>query len=178
MTLNRFCVLVFFYCILGDKTAAQQGIAFPPNPHANWYLLSPSAYAPPPGKAIFQNGLLAASQYQKTTPNGNTYTIGFIPTLLLGESNMPMWVSAHRRIPIGVCAKIGRLPSVSHNDSKTPAFFYRLLQQPKLRPFALLRYVFVPKKKSPAREINSAEHCSFSRARDVSNPIISPVHVL
>lgn len=91
------CSLLLLFC----KISAQQGINYPPNKNSFWYFLSPTAFAPPPGKAIFQNGMLAASQYQKTAPKGNTYTIGLIPTLLLGENEMPVWVSAHRRIPIG-----------------------------------------------------------------------------
>lgn len=90
-----------FLLFKGLNCAAQQGIAFPPNPHASWFFLTPTSYAPPPGKAIFQNAMLAGWQYQKTTPRGNTYTIGLIPTLLIGGDQMPVWVSAHRRIPFG-----------------------------------------------------------------------------
>lgn len=89
----------FFGCCISCK--AQQGIAYHPNPHATWYYLSPSAFGPLPGKTVFQNGMIAASQYQKTTPRGHTNTIGLIPTLLLGEKDMPIWVSTHRRIPMG-----------------------------------------------------------------------------
>lgn len=99
MPLKGGCWLILL-CFVADINA-QQGIAYHPNPHTHWFFLSPSAYSPPPKKAIYQNGLLAAWQYQKTTPRGNSFTFGLIPTLLLGESYMPVWVSGHRRIPIG-----------------------------------------------------------------------------
>ena len=84
-----------------NKIEAQQGLAYYSNPHAYWYFLTPSAYGPAAKKAVLQNGLIAASQYQKTTKNGNTTTFGLIPTLLIGGDFMPVWVSAHGRFPIG-----------------------------------------------------------------------------
>lgn len=101
MTIHQCCPALLIFLFFLGEVAAQQGIAFPFNPHAYWYFLTPSSYGPPPGKAIFQNVMLAAMQYQKTTQRGNTYTIGLIPSLLLGKSAMPVWVSAHRRIPLG-----------------------------------------------------------------------------
>lgn len=101
MHFSQYCFQVVFYLFFISSTAAQQGVPYHPNPHTSWYYFSPSAFGPPPGKAIFQNGMLAASQYQTTTPRGNTNTIGLIPTMLLGETDMPIWVSSHRRMPIG-----------------------------------------------------------------------------
>lgn len=95
------CGFACFFYLQWSICSAQQGIAYPPNPNAYSYFLSPSSYPAEPGKAMIQSGMLAAWQYQKTTPRGNSYAIGMIPTLLLGESEMPIWVSAHRRIPIG-----------------------------------------------------------------------------
>jgi hypothetical protein len=83
------------------RSVAQQGVFYQPNPHAYWYFLSPTGFGPPPNSTIYQDGLVAIWQYQRTTANGNTLGIGLIPTLLLGEEYMPMWVSAHRRVPLG-----------------------------------------------------------------------------
>lgn len=92
--------LVIFLCCF-HHAFAQQGIAFYPNPHASWYFLTPTGYGPPPGKTVYRNGMLAAWQYEKTTANGHTAALGLIPTLLAGESFMPIWVSGQARFPIG-----------------------------------------------------------------------------
>lgn len=97
----RFGTLLLLYLLSLGHIYAQQGIAYHTSPHASWYYLAPSGFGPMPGKAIFQNGMIAACQYQKTTPRGNTNTIGLIPTMLLGEKDLPVWVSSHRRFPIG-----------------------------------------------------------------------------
>jgi hypothetical protein len=80
---------------------AQQGFGFRPNPHGHWYFLTPTGFAAQPKKVVFQDGLLAVWQYQKTTRNGNSVALGLIPTLLAGEQYMPVWVSAHKRMPVG-----------------------------------------------------------------------------
>lgn len=101
MQCRQNLLFLFLLIIYSEATVAQQGIAYHANPHSSWYFLTPSGYGPPAKKAILQNGLFAAWQYQKTNPNGNTMAFGFIPTLLIGEQYMPIWLSAHRRIPIG-----------------------------------------------------------------------------
>jgi hypothetical protein len=105
MCLLRYlcCAICLMLCL--NKTLAQQGRAFRPNPHGYWYFLTPTGYGPPAKKTLLQNGMLAATQYQKTNFNGNTTTFGLIPTLLFGGDFMPIWVSAHKRIPIGVTAR-------------------------------------------------------------------------
>ncbi len=80
---------------------AQQGIAFSPNPSNSWYFLTPTSFGPAPGKALFQNAMGIAFQYQKTTPRGNTVALGTIPTLFIGKQYMPMWMYGHRRFQIG-----------------------------------------------------------------------------
>lgn len=84
---------------------AQQGISYPSNPSSSWYFLTPTAFGPEPGKTLFQNAMIGAMQYQKTTLSGNTVAMGMVPTLLLGKNYMPVWLSGHHRIKLGGNAK-------------------------------------------------------------------------
>lgn len=101
MDLPRGCLVLMFGLFLSRILSAQQGITYHSNPHAYWYFLTPTGFGPPPKQTFFQNGNLAAWQYQKTVYNGSTTTIGLIPTILLGGDYMPIWVSAHARFPMG-----------------------------------------------------------------------------
>lgn len=97
----RGCWLPAIFTLFSHLLFAQQGITYNTNPHGYWYFLSPTGFAPAVRKTTYDNGLLAISQFQKTKPNGTTTALGMVPTLLLGEKYMPVWVSAHRRFPIG-----------------------------------------------------------------------------
>lgn len=94
-------LLLFLGCCVTTGLFAQTGSFMKPNQHAYYYILTPTGFAAPPGQSMFQNGAIALNQYQKTTPRGNSWGIGLIPTLLFGESYMPMWVFGHKRIPLG-----------------------------------------------------------------------------
>lgn len=72
-----------------------------PNQHQYYYALTPTGFNAPVGQSMYQNGMLALHQYQKTNQNGNTWGIGMIPLLLLGETQMPVWLFGHKRIPLG-----------------------------------------------------------------------------
>ncbi len=100
MTRSTHLKLLFLCLMLVSDAWAQQGRFYKPNQHQYYYVLTPSGFNAPPGQSMIQNGMIGINQYQKTNFNGNSWGLGLIPTLLLGESYMPVWVFAHKRIPV------------------------------------------------------------------------------
>ncbi|MBL7827954.1 MAG: hypothetical protein JNJ57_15095 [Saprospiraceae bacterium] len=102
-SIRYYCgAFIFLLSACVQKSSAQQGIKFQPNPDPDHYFFAPSGLRAETGKRNFNNTSLIFFHSNQSKSNGRSVGWGLVPTFVTGQTNdIPIWITAAKRWQTG-----------------------------------------------------------------------------